>query len=86
MYRDQPSLAVRAGYDAEAFAELYDHFYGRVYSYIRYRCDDDLTVEDLTAQVFESLLRSITRYCPDQGPFEPWLFGLVRHVVSGHLR
>jgi RNA polymerase sigma factor (sigma-70 family) len=86
MHREQPSLAVRAGYDAEAFAELYDQYYGRVYTYIRYRCDDDRTVEDLTAQVFEKLLASITRYCPEQAPFEAWLFGIVRHVVGDHLR
>ena len=86
MHQDQPSLAVKAGYDAEAFAALYDRYYRRVYTYIRYRCDDDKTVEDLTARVFEKLLVSIASYCPDQAPFEAWLFGIVRHVVGDHLR
>jgi RNA polymerase sigma factor (sigma-70 family) len=86
MHRDQPSLAVRAGHDAQAFAELYDQYYGRVYTYARYRCNDDRTAEDLTAQVFEKLLVSITNFSPEQGSFEPWLFGLVRHVVGNHLR
>ncbi len=86
MHRDQPSLVTRAGYDAQAFVELYRLYYERVYNYVRYRCDDDRTVEDLTAQVFEKLLVSITRYDPELGHFEPWLFGIVRHVVGTHLR
>ena len=86
MSQDLTALASQAGCDPQAFTALYDRCFARVYNYIRYRCDETATVEDLTAQVFEQVLSSIGRYAPDQAPFEAWLFGIVRHVVGGALR
>jgi len=81
--------AIRVGtatQDISHFAALYDQYYGRVYNYIRYRCDDPALAEDLTAQVFERLLVHLGKYSPERGPFEPWLFAIVRNVVADHFR
>ena len=43
MSQDSETLAVQARDEPEAFSELYDRYYSRVYSYIRYRCDDEDT-------------------------------------------
>jgi len=79
-------LAVAAAKDRQAFGQLYDSLYSRVYNYIRYRCDDPAGAEDLTAQTFERLLRAVDSYDPGCGPFEPYAFAVARNLVSSHYR
>jgi RNA polymerase sigma factor (sigma-70 family) len=79
-------LATRAGSDPEAFVALYNAYFQRVYSYTFYRCGDQATAEDLTGRVFERLLVYISRYSPQKGPFEAWLFTLARNVINDHYR
>ncbi|NUM47138.1 MAG: sigma-70 family RNA polymerase sigma factor [Anaerolineales bacterium] len=79
-------LAVRAANDPAAFGALFDCFYGRVFNYARYRCDDDDTADDLTARIFERVLTNIRQYAPEKGPFAPWLFALARNVINDHYR
>ncbi len=80
------SLAVRAACDPTAFSELYEQYFKRVYNYVRFRCCDAVTADDITSQTFERLLECITRYQPQRGLFEPWLFAIARNVVNGHYR
>ena len=77
-------LAVRAASDPEAFVQLYNAYFQRVYCYIYYRCEDTATAEDLTGQVFERLLAHINHYAPEKGPFEAWLFAIARNAVNDH--
>ena len=86
MIGDLSSLAIRAAGDPQAFTDLYDAYFSRVYNYVRYRCYDLVTADDLTAQVFERLLDRIGQYAPERGPFEPWLFTMARNVVNSHYR
>ena len=79
-------LAVRAANNPDAFVTLYNAYFQRVYSYTFYRCGDQATAEDLTGQIFERLLVYISRYAPQKGPFEAWLFTLARNVVNDHYR
>ena len=79
-------LARDAVNDPAAFIQLYDQYFSRVYNYIRYRCADPDAADDLTAQVFERLLKQIGRYSADRGSFEPWLFSLVRNQVADNFR
>ncbi len=76
----------QAAVDPGAFALLYDRYYSRIYNYIRYRCEDSDTADDLTSQVFERLLKKIKQYSPARGLFEPWLFAIVRNIVTDHHR
>lgn len=86
MNADENTLAVRAASESEAFGALFDCFYGRVFNYARYRCDDDETADDLAAQIFERVLTNIRQYAPEKGPFAPWLFALARNVINDHYR
>jgi RNA polymerase sigma-70 factor, ECF subfamily len=84
---DVSGLADRAAAgDVNAFAVLYDLFFARVYNYVRYRCEDDDTADDLTAQIFERLLTRISGYSSQKGIFEAWLFTLARNIVVDHHR
>lgn len=53
---------VRATVEPAAFATIYDHYFPRVYNYVRYRVGDAETADDITAQVFERALVNIGSY------------------------
>jgi RNA polymerase sigma-70 factor (TIGR02952 family) len=80
------ALVARARAEPAAFATIYDHYFPRVYNYVRYRVRDAGTADDITAQVFERALVSIGSYRPDRAPFAAWLFGIARNAVNDHLR
>ena len=84
MQQTPDDLATRAASDLDAFVQLYNTYFQRVYNYIYYRCSEQAEVEDLTAKVFERLILYINRYSPQKGPFEVWLFAIVRNVVNDH--
>jgi RNA polymerase sigma-70 factor (ECF subfamily) len=72
--------------DTTSFAGVFDGYFKRVFSYIRYRCDDDALADDLTAQTFERVLARIGDYDPARGPFAAWMFGIARNAVNDHFR
>lgn len=79
-------LALRAGTDGEAFAELYRRHRAAVFRYLRARCrDDDLALE-LTAVTFEKALRSIRRYQTKGGGVVAWLLRIARNAAADHER
>jgi RNA polymerase sigma-70 factor (ECF subfamily) len=79
-------LAVQATRDAVAFGALYQRYYGRIYTYVRYRCNDPEVAEDLVAQIFEQMLTHLKRFDPKRAPFHAWLFGIARNIVNRHRR
>jgi RNA polymerase sigma-70 factor (ECF subfamily) len=80
------ALVARAIAEPAAFVTIYDHYFPRVYNYVRYRVRDAATADDVTAQVFERALVSISSYRPERGPFAPWLFAIARNAANDHLR
>jgi RNA polymerase sigma factor (sigma-70 family) len=83
---NEKTLVHRAKLEPAAFAEIYDHYFPRIYRYIFYRLQDAQLADDLTAQTFEETLRSITRYQPERGPFAVWIFAIARNIIKKHLR
>ena len=68
--------------DRATFAVVFDGYFKRVFTYIRYRVDDDALADDLTAQTFERAMARIGNYDPTRGPFASWLFGIARNAVN----
>ena len=79
---DDSTLAAQAISSPDAFAVLFDRFYAPVFNYVRYRCDDDATADDVTARVFERLLQQLHRFDPEKGAFTSWLFTIARNMVN----
>lgn len=80
------ALVTKAKADSAAFAAIYDHYFSRVYNYARYRLPDAQTTDDLTAEIFERALNSLSSYRPEKAPFSAWLFAIARNAVNDHLR
>lgn len=76
------SLVEQAASDPAAFAELYEACFPAVFHYIQFRCDGTQAAQDLTAQVFEKVLRKLPDYRPGGAPFEAWLFAVARNTVT----
>ena len=79
-------VAIGVTGEVATFAELYDHYFPQVYAYVRYRVEDRMIAEDLTAVVFERALAKIGLYRADEASFATWLFRIARHAVIDHYR
>src|SRR5260370_39858800 len=83
-YEDQ--LVERAKRDAEAFGELYDHYFGQIYRFVYSRLHDQDAAEDVTSEVFFKALRAIGRYRPSGHPFSAWLYQISVNAINDHYR
>lgn len=72
--------------DCTSFAQVFDEYFKRVFTYIRYRCNDDALADDLTAHTFERVMVHLHEYNPARGPLAPWVFGIARNAVNDHYR
>jgi len=85
--QDEESLVQRAQkHDQEAFAQLYEEHFDRIYRYITLKIGDAVEAEDLTQQVFLNSLRSISSFKWRGKPFSAWLFRIAHNQVVDYLR
>lgn len=84
---DERQLVERARRDRDAFRELYQRYFPRVYAYIAYRVGRRQDAEDLTADVFLRALNGLVRF-EDRGPgaFAAWLFRIAHNLVQESYR
>ncbi|HWF57825.1 MAG TPA: sigma-70 family RNA polymerase sigma factor [Candidatus Dormibacteraeota bacterium] len=83
-YEDQ--LVERAKGDADAFGELYDHYFGQIYRFVYSRLRDQDAAEDVTSEVFFKALRAIGKYKPSGHPFSSWLYQISVNAIADHYR
>lgn len=85
----EPALVARARRgDAEAWEALYRRVYPRLLGYARRRLDGE-AARDAVSETMARAVAGIERFGGDLsagggqagGAFEPWLFGILRHVV-----
>ncbi len=79
-------LALAAKHSQADLGQLYELLYPRIYNYVRYRCEDQATTEELVSQVFERMARSLGSFDPARGLFEAWVFAIARNAVTSHHR
>jgi len=85
--QDEESLVRRAQkQDQEAFAQLYEEYFDRIYRYITIKIGDSVEAEDLTQQVFLNTLRSISSFRWRGKPFSAWLYRIAHNQVVDYLR
>jgi RNA polymerase sigma-70 factor (ECF subfamily) len=73
-------------HDQEAFAQLYEEYFDRIYRYITLKIGDAVEAEDLTQQVFLNSLRSISSFRWRGKPFSAWLYRIAHNQVVDYLR
>ena len=83
---DADAVLAHIGSDPQAFKELYDTFFPRVYNYFRYRNAEGSLADDLTAITFEQAWLGLRKFRPDSSSFRVWLFTIARDLMDEHLR
>ena len=71
--------------DEGALATFFDHYFNRVYGYVRRLVGEDHLAEDLTQDVFLQLHRSLASYDPTR-QLRPWVFAIATNKVRDHWR
>ena len=85
--QNEESLVRRAQQrDQEAFAQLYEENFDKIYRYIVLKIGNKTEAEDMTQQVFLNALKSISSFKWKGIPFSAWLFRIARNQVVDYLR
>ncbi len=85
--QDEQGLVRRAQQqDQEAFAQLYERHFDKIYRYIALKIGNRMEAEDMTQQVFLKALRSISSYKWKDIPFSAWLYRIAHNQVVDYLR
>ncbi len=85
--QDEQSLVHRAQqHDQEAFAQLYEKYFDKIYRYVALKIGNRVEAEDMTQQVFVNALHSISSYKWRGFPFSAWLFRIAHNQVVDYLR
>src|SRR5687768_3971721 len=71
--------------DAKAFEALYDRRQGEIYRYALRMTGSPAIAEDVTQEVFLSLMRDRTYYQEGRGSVKSYLYGMARHRLLRRL-
>jgi RNA polymerase sigma-70 factor (ECF subfamily) len=73
-------------FSQEAWAQIYDQFYMKIFDYCCLRTGNRAASEDLASEVFLEALRGIRRYRYRGLPFSAWLYRIARNITADHLQ
>jgi RNA polymerase sigma-70 factor, ECF subfamily len=82
---DEQLLRMTLGGDAEAFETLYDRLQGGIYRYALRMTGSQATAEDVTQEVFLSLIRDRCDFEAAKGKVRSYLYGMARHRLMRRL-
>lgn len=83
---DEQELIIRVKANKEAFLEIYDNHFQRIYNYVFYRTFNQTDAEELTSQIFLSALERIDRYEYRNIPIIVWLYKIASNAVIDFYR
>jgi RNA polymerase sigma-70 factor (ECF subfamily) len=82
--REEDLVRRAQGREPEAFGQLYEEHFDRIYRYVLLRVRNQADAEDITQQVFLKALENIGSYRWRGMPFASWLFRIAHNSVVDH--
>jgi len=82
----EQQLIERAKTDGDAYGELYDLHYAKIFNYILRRTGDVATAEDVTTEVFIKALERISSFTWQGLPFSAWLYRIASNEIANYFR
>ena len=77
-------LAVKAIHEEQAFTELYEYFFPRVYQYLLKKTQDSHLADEMVEGAFVRMYQHLSQYDPERGAFSAWLFRIAQNVLNKH--
>jgi len=85
--RKEQILVENAKKDKEAFGELYDMYFSKIFSYISWRVSDKDDAEDLVSLVFNKVLNKLDSFKWQKGAtFSSWIFRIAYNTLTDYYR
>ncbi len=84
--RKELLIIERSKKDAQAFGELYEKYFDRIFNYILRQTDDEELAGDLCSQSFVNALNNLKKYEFRGFPFSAWLYKIAGNEVNKHYR
>ena len=81
---DDLLIRIHSG-DEAAFVSIYRRRQGGIYRFALHMSGSQAVAEDITQEVFLTLLRDSSRYDPARGSLSGYLFGIARKLVLRHV-
>ena len=72
--------------DTDSAAHLFDRYYVRVYRYAYAKLGNSADAEDVAAETFAKMLRSLDGFRWKGAGFEAWLFRIASNLIVDHHR
>lgn len=72
--------------DSQAFAEIYERYIEKLYTFIFYKVHNRETAEDIVSQVFMKAYERLSQYSEERGTVSAWLHTIARNSVIDHFR
>ena len=72
--------------DKEAFAPLYEKYFGDIFKYIFRRVNDEVITADITSQVFLKSLLHLHKWKYEGLPFSAWLYRIALNECREYFR
>ncbi len=84
--KDWNEIAQQAVLDDEAFDELYEHFFPRVYNLIYARVKNTATADDIVSDVFEKMVNHLAEFDCQKASFATWLNRIATRTLTDYYR
>ena len=76
------NLAIKARTDKDAFAEIYEHFFPRVYKFILSKTTNEDTTDEIISQTFLKAYEHLKDYDSKKAAFSTWLFKIALNEMK----
>jgi RNA polymerase sigma-70 factor, ECF subfamily len=80
------SILERSKKDPNAFGELYEKYFDRIFNFIYRQTDDEDLTADLCSQTFLNALNNVTRFEYRGVPASAWFYRIAANEVNKHYR
>lgn len=79
-------VAEAQAFSQEAWAQIHDEYYAKIFDYCYVHTGDRAAAEDLSSEVFLEALRGIRRYEYRGLPLSSWLYRIARNLTADFLK
>jgi RNA polymerase sigma-70 factor (ECF subfamily) len=84
--RTEQEIIERAKKDPQAFGEIYERYFDRIFNFLYRQTDDEPVAGDLCSQTFVNALNHLNRYEFRGFPLSAWLYKIAGNEVNKFYR